>query len=200
MPSGNSNKIILDLCGGTGSWSFPYKEAGYNVKVVDPRQSKIFGDVRLRSYKRAKIHGILAAPPCTHFCSSGAVFWLEKGKEPLLEGLSIVDACLRIILLTQPVWWALENPVGRLKSYIGEPKLYFNPCDYGDPYTKKTCLWGDFSDLVKSKVEPALDLNQRHNAPQRILGYANSGSKISRSDARSITPPGFARAFFEANP
>lgn len=25
----NKNKIILDLCGGTGSWSKPYKEAGY---------------------------------------------------------------------------------------------------------------------------------------------------------------------------
>lgn len=25
----NSKKIILDLCGGTGSWSRPYKDAGY---------------------------------------------------------------------------------------------------------------------------------------------------------------------------
>lgn len=25
----NNNKIILDLCGGTGSWSKPYKDAGY---------------------------------------------------------------------------------------------------------------------------------------------------------------------------
>lgn len=28
----NSDKIILDLCGGTGSWSRPYKEAGYDVE------------------------------------------------------------------------------------------------------------------------------------------------------------------------
>ena len=27
----NEDKIILDLCGGTGSWSKPYKEAGYDV-------------------------------------------------------------------------------------------------------------------------------------------------------------------------
>ena len=27
-------KIILDLCGGTGSWSKPYKEAGYDVRLV----------------------------------------------------------------------------------------------------------------------------------------------------------------------
>ena len=26
-------KIILDLCGGTGAWSRPYKEAGYDVSI-----------------------------------------------------------------------------------------------------------------------------------------------------------------------
>ncbi len=30
----NSEKVILDLCGGTGSWSRPYKEAGYDVRVM----------------------------------------------------------------------------------------------------------------------------------------------------------------------
>lgn len=39
----NENKIILDLCGGTGSWSRPYKEAGYDVRLItlpDKRLSK----------------------------------------------------------------------------------------------------------------------------------------------------------------
>ena len=27
-------RIILDLCGGTGAWSRPYKDAGYNVQNV----------------------------------------------------------------------------------------------------------------------------------------------------------------------
>ena len=26
--------IILDLCGGSGSWSKPYKEAGYDVRLI----------------------------------------------------------------------------------------------------------------------------------------------------------------------
>ena len=34
----NKDKIILDLCGGTGSWSKPYKEAGYDVwSITLPR-------------------------------------------------------------------------------------------------------------------------------------------------------------------
>jgi hypothetical protein len=30
----NNNKIILDLCGGTGSWSNFYKQNGYDVRVL----------------------------------------------------------------------------------------------------------------------------------------------------------------------
>jgi len=43
------SKIILDLCGGTGAWSAPYKEAGYDVRVItlpeyDLREVKIESD------------------------------------------------------------------------------------------------------------------------------------------------------------
>ena len=29
-----TNKIILDLCGGTGAWSKPYVNAGYDVRNI----------------------------------------------------------------------------------------------------------------------------------------------------------------------
>jgi len=38
----NSSKIILDLCGGTGAWSKPYADAGYNVIGIQ-RKSKRSG-------------------------------------------------------------------------------------------------------------------------------------------------------------
>lgn len=176
-------KTILDLCGGTGSWSEPYAEAGYNVVIVDlPR------DVRLE-HARGDVHGILAAPPCTDFAGSGARWWKGKGQKALTESLSVVDACLRIITVARPKWWALENPVGRLVHYLGEPRLIFNPCDYGDPYTKKTCIWGDFTPPVLNPVEPT-EGSKMHRLPP----------SPDRWKLRSITPPGFARAFFEANP
>ena len=106
-----------------------------------------------------------------------------------MESLSIVDACLRVVLLTQPKWLCLENPVGRLVHYMGKPKMYFDPCDYGDPYTKKTCLWGDFNEPLKNPVEPT-EGGKIHRMPP----------SPDRGKLRSITPPGFAQAFFEANP
>jgi len=176
-------KIILDLCGGTGAWSRPYKEAGYDVRLIT------LPDNDVRTYiPPDNVYGILAAPPCTHLAGSGARWWRSKGKEKLLKALAIVDACLRIILISKPVFWALENPVGRLIHYLGKPKMYFNPCDYGDSYTKKTCLWGNFNIPVKNPVNP-IEGSKIHLYPP---------SK-DRAMLRSITPPGFAKAFFEAN-
>jgi len=179
-------RTILDLCAGTGAWSKPYKENGYFIVTIDKMQGN---DVRLLKAINFPVHGILAAPPCTHLAGSGARWWEEKGEEALLESLSIVDACLRIIVTCKPKWWALENPVGRLTDYIGPPRMYFNPYEYGDPYTKKTALWGVFNIPEKIPVEP-IEGSKMHRLPP----------SEDRAILRSITPPGFAQAFFEANP
>lgn len=176
--------LVLDLCGGTGSWSRPYAEAGYPVEVVDLNRAH---DVRLlESGKLPEVRGVLAAPPCTMFASSGAR-WKRSAAE-MKEALAIVDACLRIIFAANPMWWALENPVGKLTRWLGKPKMYFNPCDYGDPYTKKTCLWGEFTVPKPTPVQPT---------DTRIHCASPS---LDRAMIRSVTPSGFAQAFFEANP
>lgn len=185
-------KIILDLCGGTGSWSAPYKEAGYDVRVITL-------PVDVRTYQPPEnVHGILAAPPCDHFSVSGAQYWPAKDADGrTADALSIADACLDLIESCEPVWWALENPVGRLKKLrpeLGEPVLSFNPCDYGDPYTKKTLVWGRFNMPKKSPVPPERVCSQG-SWIQRLGGTSAKTKRL-----RSITPPGFARAFFEANP
>jgi hypothetical protein len=63
-------------------------------------------------------------------------------------------ACMRIILLCKPylAFWCLENPVGRLVHYLGKPVMYFHPYEYGDPYQKKTCLWGMFNRPIPDPV------------------------------------------------
>lgn len=142
--------LILSLCDFTGEWSRPYREAGYEVRQYD---LKLDGrDLRLEHVPREPVLGILAAPDCTRFALSGNR-WTRTDTE-MIESLSLVDACLRFVAMTKPTFWALENPVGKLSGYLGKPNLIFNPCDYGDPYTKRTCLWGDFTGAVKSPVDP----------------------------------------------
>lgn len=187
-------KVILDLCGGTGSWSKPYADAGYDVRVVTMPEH----DVRL-FIPPDKVYGILAAPPCTEF--SYAKHYHGKGNysHDFKAGLAIVDACLRIITIARPKWWALENPWGYLRRWLGQAKLIFNPWQYGDGYQKKTCLWGDFNvphPSVQTKPDKCKKfsmLSTRAIAPE-YFGI------LTRQERRAITSPGFASAFFEANP
>lgn len=188
VPMFNADRVILSLCDYSGSWSQPYVDAGYAVQRLD---IKTTGDVRLFEYP-GRVHGILAAPPCTHFAVSGARWWANKTESDLVEALSVVDACLRLVMVCKPVWWALENPVGRLSRWIGERAMYFDPCEYGDPYTKKTGLWGEFNTkLPRNEVEPV----------EGSKMWAQYGGKSERTKTmRSMTPAGFAQAFFTANP
>jgi hypothetical protein len=195
----NALKTILSLCDYSGAWSAPYREAGYDVRQIDLKNG---GDIRLLEYIDAPIYGILAAPPCTEFAVSGARWWAEKGEGALIDALALVDACLRPVALYRPKFWVLENPVGRLNKYLGAPSFVFNPCDYGDAYTKKTCLWGSFVPPLplftsQRPVEPVMI---EKGGKRGSWMWANLGGKSERTkELRSITPAGFARAFYEAN-
>jgi len=196
-----NKKIILDLCGGTGGWSRPYKEAGYDVRIITWPEwdARLYPSKRSEAARNPKdffdiadheeVYGILAAPVCTVFSGSGATW--KRSDADMVEGLSLVDACLRIIWVLKPKFWAMENPVGKLRKWIGQPKMSFNPCDYGDPYKKRTLLWGEFNTkLEKNPVTPII--------PSPL--HQNYGGKSAKTkEARSITPKGFAKAFFLAN-
>lgn len=187
------NKRILSLCDYSGIWSEPYREAGYDVVQVDLKHGD---DIRLFEYP-GDVHGIIAQPPCTHFAGSGARWWEGKGDEAIIEGMALVDACLHFVAVCNLEWWVLENPVGRLPNWIGPWKMTYQPHEYAgwadDPdaegYTKRTCLYGDFNEPEKK------DVGNIHGSKMHLLPPSDD-----RAELRSMTPTGFARAFFEANP
>jgi hypothetical protein len=195
-----SPKLILSLCDYSGRWSQPYLDAGYEVIRIDLKRGT---DVRLMKKLNRPVHGILAAPVCTAFSAAGARHWAAKeaeGNSQLLEGLAIVDACIRIVVAHKPVWWVMENPVGRLKDWIGHHRCTFNPNEYAgylgaewmeDAYTKRTCLWGRFN----------IPVPMPKSAVQGSKMWAKYGGASERTKTlRSLTPRGFSRAFFRANP
>lgn len=204
-----SRKLILSLCDSTGNWSRPYEEdPDYKVVRVDLANGH---DVRLLRYPAGRVHGILAAPPCTHFSPAGAPAWSRKGDEAVLQGLSVVDACLRMAAVLRPAWWALENPPGRLKDWIGPCSWTFDPYDFGgylapgekslrcpllpaqDAYTKRTCIWGTARKPQPKPVAPAVPPRPENHGFRTPCFFRHA-------EHRSVTPLGFARAFKEANP
>lgn len=203
------DKIILDLCGGSGSWSRPYKAAGYDVRLITlPRY-----DVTTYT-PPPNVYGILAAPPCTEFSVLNCI--AEDRDRDFDEGLKVVNACLRIIEECHPVFWALENPVGHLRKFLGPSKMIFQPWQYGDPWTKRTEIWGNFNipqPLYKAweEVPNKLPLYTRkgrnkpnfaflHKSAQSVIPQLSFAHPATDADFRAITPPGFATAFFKVNP
>lgn len=187
--SGSPPRVILDLCAGTGAWSAPYMDAGYDVRRID-----LPTDVRLLRFP-GRVHGILAAPPCTMFCRMRMCRG-EPTPEQFREALSVVDACLRLVAVTRPAWWALENPQGYLPRWLGPPQLRFHPYEYGDAWTKRTWVWGNFRLPLAQEAAavPVGALVREHLPDGSQAGIAKDFT------GRARTPAGFAQAFFEANP
>ena len=189
-------KIILDPCGGTGSWSRPYYDAGYDVRIITLPKNDI------RNYiPPDNVYGVLFAPPCTEFSVSGGRWWKDKDPRLLEEALEVFDAGMKMIIKCNPHFWAIENPVGRLKrlryEVLGEPRLIFHPYEYGDAYCKKTLLWGKFNIPIRNEVKPEYMVSKKGYKYSPIARWFPN--REERQRVRSITPPGFAKAFYEAN-
>lgn len=210
-------RTILSLCDYSGRWPEPYRRDGYRVVTVDvkapaslpPGREHITGDVRDAADLLdgiGPIHGILAAPPCTDFAVSGAQYWKAKDADGRTgKSVEIINAIMRLVDGLSPSWWALENPVGRLKEWLGPPAWKFDPCDYAgyldDPagqeanrYTKKTLIWGTARKPEPKRLEPIRVCSQG-SWIQKLGGKSERTKEL-----RSMTPDGFARAFALANP
>ncbi len=192
-------KIILDLCGGTGAWSKPYANNGYDVRVITAPRYNV-----LTYTPPDYVYGILAAPPCNSF--SRANWAVKRSERDFTVGFSIVKACLNIIWEIQkkgaPLkFWALENPVGYLYNFMGKPSFYFQPWQFGEQgvtATKRTAIWGYFNHPAKTVRKRTI----RYINPKPKSKNTEKRNKAWGSanlETRGITPAGFAQAFFIKN-
>lgn len=200
----NSQKIVLSLFDLSGTWSQPWVDAGYQVYRFDIQDDPFYGDINnfnveffndlFANFEGQDIYAILAACPCTDFAGSGARHFAAKDLDGRTEAsIELVYQTLRTIEYFKPAIWAIENPVGRIEKLTGLApwRLSFDPFHFGDTYTKKTLLWGRFNaDLPVAPVEP-VEGSKMH----RLYG----GKSLATKNARSVTPIGFAYAFFMAN-
>jgi len=190
----NTKKIILDLCGGTGAWSYPYRVAGYDVRIITLPFYPLFdnkpGDVR-DFEPPTDVYGIIASPPCDQFSLARRN---AKTEADFVAGLEIVNACFHIIwkcrLMGKLKFWAIENPVGYLRQFIGKAPFRFEHWEFGDNGYKPTEIWGYFN-------FPKKTVKQKPKA--KLMKTVQAVNGLNRKAIRAQTPPGFAKAFFKAN-
>jgi hypothetical protein len=193
----NSDKIILDLCGGTGAWSRPYREAGYDARLITLPDNDV-----LTYEPPENVYGILAAPPCTQFSLARTTASTPRNFD---DGMAIVQTCLCIIWKCRKEhklgFWAMENPRGLLRQFLGQPAFEFEQWEFGDHGVKPTDIWGWFRKPIKTVIDRPENLTRKYPCGSSMSAYWNQKPPdgLTRADMRAITPPGFAQAFFKAN-
>lgn len=164
---------------------------------------------------------IFGFPPCTDLAVSGARHFKAKAEaNPLYREKAIMLVKLGPTLAEDcGAEWINENPVGILSTHWKKPSYIFDPCDFGgylpendyhpryseyieprDAYLKKTCHW--VSDgLRKPIVRPVPYISYSDNAGNRFSKQTAKlgGKSLKTKIIRSLTPRGWAKAFFLAN-
>lgn len=124
---------------------------------------------------------ILAFPPCTDLCVSGARWFKEKRADGRQQTaidffrLFVDHPCPKI---------AVENPIGIMSTLYRKPDQIIQPWQFGHGETKATCLW------LKGlpKLVPT-DIVEGREARIHKLGPSKNRSKL-----RSATYLGIAEA------
>jgi len=140
---------------------------------------------------------IIAFPPCTHLAVSGAA-WFERKRLDGRQQQGIDFFLLFANANCDKI--AIENPVGIMSSLWRKPDQYIQPYEFGDPVTKKTCLWlKNLPLLVSTNI---VDRGERIKLPSgktmsKWFAETSNLPHSERSRARSKTFPGIAKAMAE---
>lgn len=196
---------VISLFDKTGNMVKPWAEAGCECYCVDIQHSiraervdgnihYVWGDVRTwcpTAYVAKRLIAVFAFPPCTHVTVSDARDFRIKGTAMLRDSLEMFSAAEHAGKWSGKPYM-IENPVGKFSDHMGKPDYTFQPWQFGDPYTKKTCLWtgNGFVAPKPTVYEQPLELDAR---------IWKMPPSEDRADKRSETPMGFANAVFQAN-
>lgn len=127
--------------------------------------------------------GVIAFPPCTHLCVSGARWFNEKRRDGRQQ--KAIDFFMMFTKLK--CHWSIENPVGIMSTKFRKPDQIIHPWQFGHGETKATCLWFHrLPKLLPTKIVQGRE-NRIHKMPP----------SVDRSKMRSKTYSGIAEAMAE---
>lgn len=110
---------------------------------------------------------MIGFPPCTYLSYAGNRWWNDHGRKEKR------DAALKFfkdLYYSNIKHICLENPIGYIQTWK-KPSQIINPFQFGEPYSKRTCLW------LKN-----LPLLQETNIVEPIKKYYPNGTKKDFTD------------------
>lgn len=113
---------------------------------------------------------IIAFPPCTYLCVSGAR-WFKFRKKEQIEALKFVKR----ILNAKCKHIAIENPIGVISTKIRKPDQIVQPWMFGHGETKATCLWlKGLPKLKPTRIVKGREARIHHMPPSPERGMERS--------------------------
>ena len=146
-------------------------------------QMDIFDAIKLMNW-----HIGIFFPPCTHLAVSGAKHFEQKRKDGRQQ--QGIDFFMKIANCNIDKK-AIENPIGIMSTLWRKPDQIIQPWQFGDPFTKTTCLWlKNLPLLFPTQIVSKGEFVTTPSGKKLPKWYSdNKNPKI-----RSKTFPGIARA------
>ena len=140
-------------------------------------QEDVSGALRFKSWDM-----VIAHPPCTRLCVSGARWF--QGKEK--ERWEAIQFFMSFVFLNFPKV-CIENPIGIMSTVYRKPDQIIQPWQFGHGETKATCLWlKNLEPLEPTKIVEGREARIHKMPPSK-----------DRGKLRSITYQGIANAMAE---
>ena len=133
---------VLVACEYSGRVREAFRARGHDAWSCDLLPSEDASDYHLKMSvfavmdKFVDFDLMIAFPPCTHLCVSGARWWKDK-KDQQWDAIYFFRA-----LANSPIHKiAIENPIGIMSTKYRKPDQIIQPWQFGHGETKATCLW-----------------------------------------------------------
>jgi hypothetical protein len=187
---------VLVACESSGRVREAFRRRGHDAWSNDIEDAEDGSPFHLKmdarqALARAKWDLLIAHPPCTYICNSGA-HWL--GRRPgRVDQMREAAAFFRLLLDADVPRVCIENPTPTKKAGLPPYNQAIQPWWFGDDASKRTCLW--LKNLPPLRATDPL-VKARY-ANQTASGQNNLGPSADRAKERSRTYPGIANAFAE---
>lgn len=132
---------ILVACEFSGVVRRSFRERGHDAWSCDLLPAE---DGATIHHYQCSVHDLLGAgwdmmvafPPCTHLCVSGARWFKNK----TVEQQAAISFFMDLVKAPIPKI-AIENPIGIMSTRYRKPDQIIQPWQFGHGETKATCLW-----------------------------------------------------------
>lgn len=135
---------------------------------------------------------VIAFPPCTDICTSGAKHFAAKRADGRQQ--AGIDFFMLFANCKAPMV-AIENPIGIMSTHWRKPDQIINPFQFGHEARKPTCLWlKNLPKLTPTKIVSQGEFHVTKGGGNKLPKWYNLPPSADRWKIRSATFKGIAEA------